>query len=482
MSSVVRRGLPRVAGGAPWPPLDDDVVGVDAAPSRGVRAGHAAADVASTASRAEGPQDGGPSRAGTTPPALPEVAAMATEPTIAEAANPGVRRGLPRVAGGEPWPPASARPLAATPGESPGAATTAAHEPAPTPRSTAAAPPASAAPAASVPTRPPLRGRRTVFPTVSSERWSALRAERLGRERPTEVEAPRRTGLLLVGAVGLGIAAGMLVLLTRWLLSTPAGAAFLAAYPGEYPLPAAAPVGLPPWLGWQHFLNVFFLVLIVRSGLQVRHQKRPTAFWSSRRDPRHKISLTLWLHQALDVLWITNGVVFLVLLFATGQWMRIVPTSWDAIPNALSAAAQYVSLDWPTENGWLNYNALQQLAYFTIVFVAAPLAIVTGVRMSGVWPREAPRLNRAYPVEWARAVHYPVMLFFVAFTVVHVGLVLATGARRNLGHMYAAQDGDGWLGVALFAASIAVIAAGWLAARPLVIAPIARLFGNVGTR
>ena len=33
--------------------------------------------------------------------------------------------------------------------------------------------------------------------------------------------------------------------------------------------------------------------------------------------------------------------------------------------------------------------------------------------------------------------HFPVMLYFVAFTVVHVALVFATGALRNLNHMYA---------------------------------------------
>lgn len=472
MNGVLRRGLPRVPGGEPWPPAGD---GAD--PSRGVRARHAAADEASTASRAGSPQDGAPSRPAPTEEVLPATPAVAG-PVSARAAEPfettapGVRRGLPRVSGGEPWPPASAYPVA-DPSPTAGPATALA------PNSAATA---SAGSVASTTPRPPLRGRRTVFPTASSERWSALRAERIGRERTHDVAAPRRTGIVLVGAVGLGFAAGMLVLLTRWLLSTPAGVAFLTAYPGEYPLPAAAPVGLPAWLAWQHFLNAFFLVLIVRTGLQVRHQKRPSAFWSPRRDPKRKISLTLWFHQALDVLWIANGVLFLVLLFATGQWMRIVPTSWEVLPNAVSAAAQYVSLDWPTENGWLNYNALQQLAYFTIVFVAAPLAIATGVRMSGVWPRGATRLDRAYPVEWARAVHYPVMLFFVAFTVVHVGLVLATGARRNLTHMYAAQDGDGWLGVVLFSASIAVIAAAWLAARPVVLAPIARLFGSVATR
>ena len=57
------------------------------------------------------------------------------------------------------------------------------------------------------------------------------------------------------------------------------------------------------------------------------------------------------------------GLIDCVLLFVTGQWMRVIPTSWEVFPNALSAALQYVSLDWPTENGWVNYNGLQQLAY-----------------------------------------------------------------------------------------------------------------------
>ena len=143
--------------------------------------------------------------------------------------------------------------------------------------------------------------------------------------------------------------------------------------------------------------------------------------------------------------------VFAVLLFATGQWMRIVPTSWDVFPNALSAALQYASLNWPTENGWVNYNALQLLTYFITVFIAAPLAFITGLRMSSAWPKKAAGLNKAFPIEWARAVHFPVMIYFVAFIVVHVFLVLATGALRNLNHMYAVTDDDGWLGFWFFA-------------------------------
>ena len=137
----------------------------------------------------------------------------------------------------------------------------------------------------------------------------------------------------------------------------------------------------------------------------------------------------------------------------------------------------------------MNYNSLQQLAYFSTVFIAAPLAAITGYRMSGLWPKKNARLSAAYPIDWARKVHFPVMLFFVVFIFIHVALVLATGALRNLNHMYAAQgsvDGvayaDNWTGFWMFFASLVVIAAAWVAARPLVLAPIARLFGNVSGR
>jgi hypothetical protein len=74
------------------------------------------------------------------------------------------------------------------------------------------------------------------------------------------------------------------------------------------------------------------------------------------------------------------------------------------------------------------------------------------------------------------------MLYFVAFIIVHVALVLATGALRNLNHMYASQDAINWVGFFIFGASLIVIVIGWIAARPLVLAPIARLFGKVSGR
>ncbi|WP_240640484.1 cytochrome b/b6 domain-containing protein [Microbacterium sp. 10M-3C3] len=491
---ALRRGLPRVPGGEAWPPAaasagsraDFVQPGADFAPASAGGARNAA-PVAAPEPAASDVREAGSSR-----PPETEVAATAA------VGGRMLRRGLPRVPGGEPWPPAgiAAPASVAPPAEAPRAAShtaaasvdtdapapasePAAAAPAPAASAVELAPASAAAPAVPDGPRPPLPFPRTV------RAGAAASAPRTPAPEPVRIGPYTRgqwAGATLVVGAALLIAAGMAVAAVRFLLSTTAGQDFLAAFPGEYHLPASAPVGLPAWLGWQHFLNGFFMLLIIRTGLQVRREKRPSIFWSPRGNKKRKISLALWTHQAIDLLWVLNGVVFIVLLFVTGQWMRIVPTSWEVVPNAISAGLQYVSLDWPTENGWVNYNSLQQLAYFATTFIAAPLAIVTGVRMSGLWPKNAATLNRLYPVEWARKVHYPVMLYFVAFIVVHVALVFATGALRNLNHMYAAQDAVNWTGFWIFVASLVVMAAGWIAARPLVLVPIARLFGTVKGR
>ena len=281
--------------------------------------------------------------------------------------------------------------------------------------------------------------------------------------------------------VGVGV-----VLAARWLRDLPAVAQFLVAFPGESALPAGAPVGFPAWLGWQHFLNGFLLLLVVRTGWQLRHQTRPDTFWIRRNtglirtaNPPTRLTLAAWFHLSLDTLWVLNGVIYVVLLFVSGQWVRVVPTSWDVIPNALSAALQYASFVWPTTNGWVNYNALQLLAYFVTIFIASPLAILTGLRLSPLWSVRMRRLTPIVPLGPTKTVHWLTMLWFIGFTAVHVTLVLTTGAVRNLNHLYAVRDDESWIGVAVFAASLIVMALAWAAARPALLRRIAGLGGEV---
>ena len=359
--------------------------------------------------------------------------------------------------------PATAEPAAAEP---------AAAAPAPTAPDTRSAPPASTA-------QPPRAapGAATGTPARAAETDAA------------ESAAPSRLRKALPAVAGVVVLALLAVLAGRWLRSLDPVADFIATYDGHPVLPEGTPEGMPWWMGWQHFLNMFLMVLIIRTGLQIRHETRPPAnftptkdgLFSARGNTPKKFSLTIWMHQALDALWLLNGLIFVVLLIATGHWARIVPTDPHVFQHALSAGIQYLSLDWPTENGWVHYNALQMLSYALVVFVAAPLAALTGWRMSSWFPTEAKGLNKAFPMEVARKVHFPVMVFFVAFILVHVFLVAFTGLLTNLNHMYTSRGGatDAW-GLVVFLVSVAVTAAAWFFLKPAFTAPVASRFGTVG--
>ncbi|WP_291313439.1 cytochrome b/b6 domain-containing protein, partial [Corynebacterium sp. UBA2622] len=412
-------------------------------------------------------------------PFPPAVAALIEAPVPSESpgtaeqrdAAPGdfaevpLRRGLPRHPGGQPFPPAATALVKA-----PVLPAVTLAEPTP-PES------ARPEPAESHPTQPkPVR-----------EAPAPAAVSRVAAGRGADTRGVRRFSAAQwgFGLVSLGFIFGLTVLLARTFVSTAVGADFVARYDGTQPLPAGAPVGLPGWLNWAHFFNMFLLALVVKTGIGVRTEKRPAAYWARRGEPRSKISLTLWLHLMLDLAWLTLGAIFYVLLFTTGQWVRIVPTSWDVIPQAASAGVQYLTLDWPMENGWVHYNALQELSYFAVVFVASPLAVFSGLRMSPWWPKRF----SAVPLKVARSLHFPTMVFFVAFIAVHVALVALTGLRRNLNAMFAARGdidpsvyGGDWTGTWVFLGALAIIALAWWAARPAVVAPLARLTGNVSNR
>jgi thiosulfate reductase cytochrome b subunit len=287
---------------------------------------------------------------------------------------------------------------------------------------------------------------------------------------------------------------------------------FIAEYPGTSTT-GAPPVesGFPAWLRWQHLFNLVFMMFIMRAGLQILadHPRlylnsgcTPGTDWLRMRDPipadrldpedtarvwtakddsvalprwlgipgfRHSIGLARWWHFSFDLLWLVNGIVFYVLLFSTGQWRRIVPQSLDVFPNALSTVIQYASLHFPANEGFTHYNALELIAYFVTVFVAAPLAFVTGLLQA---PSIAARfgfgsgmLNR----QVARSVHFLILLWMVFFIAVHTVMVLINGLVCNLNHIVFGADTDSYGALVIYLVAMAVLVVAWLAASPLTI-------------
>lgn len=135
-------------------------------------------------------------------------------------------------------------------------------------------------------------------------------------------------------------------------------------------------------------------------------------------------------------------------------------------PNAVSTLIQYLSLSWPPETTCGSYNSLQLLAYFITIFLAAPLAFITGLGMSPALSTRFRRISSVLSIQTARSLHFLVLVWFLLFIVLHVALVFTTGLLHNLNHVYANNDGAGWAGFWVFAASMVIVVVGWVAATP----------------
>src|SRR6478752_4711451 len=268
------------------------------------------------------------------------------------------------------------------------------------------------------------------------------------------------------------------IAVAKGLRGEPSVRDFIARHPGTVGSPRPETTGFPAWARWQHFFNLFFLIFIIRSGVQILSD-HPRLYWT-----RHSTPGRDWfrIQKAVpaDPLWTAKqdsislpGQVGLPgLRHSIGLarwWHRLVPTSWDVIPSALSVLIQYLSLDWPTENGWVAYNALQLIAYFVTVFVAAPLALITGLGMSPALSTRFRRISRVLSIQTARSLHFLVLTWFLVFIVLHGTFVFTTGLLVNLNHVYAGRTDGGWLGFWLFAASMVVVIVGWVAATPFTI-------------
>lgn len=237
-------------------------------------------------------------------------------------------------------------------------------------------------------------------------------------------------------------------------------------------LDMATAQGFPPWLRVTHYVNFLFLILLIRSGLQILAD-HPRLYWNVHCTPgtewlrltpvevpkdrvwtakedarylspwiglpgyRHTIGMARHWHFLSVLFWVGNGLLYAFLLFGTGQWRRLVPTSWQIVPDAWAYFVHYVTFHLPPElDTFSRYNALQQLSYFVVVFILAPLAMLTGLSMSPAltnrfkWYPSLPA-NR----QVGRSIHFLILCAFVAFVVVHVAMVLLTGFVRNMNHI-----------------------------------------------
>jgi sulfoxide reductase catalytic subunit YedY len=263
----------------------------------------------------------------------------------------------------------------------------------------------------------------------------------------------------------------------------------------------SGPHGFPVWIRWTHFFNMFFLFMLMRSGLSILMDHPRLYFndhctpgsewlrftplqvptdrvWTAKDDARylspivstpgyrHTVGVARAWHFITVYGFVLTGVFFVCGLLTSDQWLRLVPTSTGVFVNAWNTFVHYANFHFPPEpNGFYGYNALQQIAYFATVFIMAPLSIMTGMAMSPAlvnrWPRYAKLFGGR---QCARSIHFMMLAGFAGFVVVHVSLIAMTGLRRNMNHIVLGVDNMQWTGLVLGIIGISVVVFSWFAA------------------
>lgn len=144
-------------------------------------------------------------------------------------------------------------------------------------------------------------------------------------------------------------------------------------------------------------------------------------------------------------LWVVNGACYLAWSLASRHLSRDLAMrrrDWRDIPRSL---LDHLRFRHPAGEAALRYNPLQKLSYLGVVFVLAPLVVMTGLSMSpqmdtvlGWW------LDLVGGRQTARTLHFVAMALFVLFALVHVLMVVLAGPVNELRSMISGRFRVRW--------------------------------------
>jgi thiosulfate reductase cytochrome b subunit len=136
------------------------------------------------------------------------------------------------------------------------------------------------------------------------------------------------------------------------------------------------------------------------------------------------------------------GACYLLAGMLTGHFRRhLWPRADQLAPRRfLTDLVSHLRLRIPPATGGPDYGVLQRCAYCAVVFVALPLAVLTGLSMS-------PAIAAAYPLlpgvfggfQSARTIHFFTFVALLLFSVLHVVMVIKSGFRRQMRGMTLGQ-------------------------------------------
>ncbi|HVU20970.1 MAG TPA: cytochrome b/b6 domain-containing protein [Rhizomicrobium sp.] len=157
--------------------------------------------------------------------------------------------------------------------------------------------------------------------------------------------------------------------------------------------------------------------------------------WATIPGPQWLAMGRLW-HFLFAWLFVTNGVIFVAYALGTRHAQKeLIPDRQD-FRNLPHEVVSHAKLNFPKGEEAKHYNGLQKMAYGAMIFIIAPLIILTGLTMS-------PTLDAAFPeLLWvfggrqtARTIHFICAFSFLGFFIVHIVMVVLSGTWNNIRSM-----------------------------------------------
>ncbi|HET7387671.1 MAG TPA: molybdopterin-dependent oxidoreductase [Nocardioidaceae bacterium] len=233
----------------------------------------------------------------------------------------------------------------------------------------------------------------------------------------------------------------------------------------------------PWWIVVTHFLNIFFLLLLARSGLEVL-SSFPKLYWHDDCPPgrewlrlskkmygadsrkswtsldeevawspvlalpgRKNLGLGRHWHFMTVQFWILTGAVYVALVFASGYWHYLIPEHWSLVPDSIRSVGTYLHFQIPDKIPGEPFEPAQKLTYFLVVFVLAPVQILTGAAMSPSVLARFPRYGKLFGgKQGARSLHFLGLCAFAGFTALHTFMVIIHGVPKEFAAIVLGSD------------------------------------------
>lgn len=227
-------------------------------------------------------------------------------------------------------------------------------------------------------------------------------------------------------------------------------------------------IDFPVWLRISHLINVIFITLLIRSGIEIlsAHPKLYTndkaidgkewIKFSRKKMPKDKLwtstdeetKFSSWIalpgrsnlglgrhwHFFSIIFWVGNGVAYYVLIFATGLWRTLIPTSFAFFPEAFKTMLAMAQGHLPPLGN--PFDPAQQLAYAGVIFILGPLMLLTGAAMSPAVDARFPWYPKIFRGrQGARSIHFLCLIGFILFIIMHITLVVVDGFQFNMANI-----------------------------------------------